>query len=103
MYKNSIGELKLMPIKDEGKFIFVNDTIRLNNKNNKGDSIKILVSQYQLMNGKHLLPEDTSTVCKLTVRGEKMELPIETPFDTIEELYDKASEFYKNQFYFGKN
>jgi len=103
MYKNSIGELKLMPIKDEGKFIFVNDTIRLNNKHNKGDSIKILVSDYKVSNGKHILSHEVALLCKLIVRGEKMEFPIETLFTSVEDLYEKASEYYKNQFYFGKN
>jgi hypothetical protein len=102
MYKNSIGELKLLPIKDEGKFIFLNDTIRVNGKLNKGDYIKILVHSYHQEGDRHILTEESASECKLIVRNEKMLFPDATAFNTIEDLYENASEYYKKQFYFGK-
>lgn len=102
MYKNSVGELKLLPIKDEGKFVFLNDAVRVNGKLNKGDYIKILVNSYQQANNDYILSEDSAPVCKMIVRNVRVEFPIAENFNTIAQLYDSASEFYKNQFYFGK-
>ena len=56
MLKNSVGELKLSPIKEEGKFVFYNDFITINGKVSKGDKIKILVESYQPQGAKVSIP-----------------------------------------------
>ncbi len=46
MSKNLLGELKLSPLKENGKFVFMNNEIRENGKLCKGDYIKIFADEY---------------------------------------------------------
>jgi hypothetical protein len=102
MNKNSLGELKLSPIKENGKFVFINSEIRVNGKLNKGDSIKIFVDSYEEKGGQYIVKGPSNPSSKMVVRG--IPLIFEHPDDvySVEELYDKVGEMYKNQFYFGK-
>ncbi|HTN44786.1 MAG TPA: hypothetical protein VL098_00440 [Flavipsychrobacter sp.] len=101
MYKNSLGELKLLPIKLDGKFVFLNDTLRVNGKTSKGDHIKILADHYHIVAGKHLISKGATMVCEMVVRGEKMQIPCYENLACVEDFYDTLSESYKKLFYFG--
>ncbi|MBS1773833.1 MAG: hypothetical protein JST82_13320 [Bacteroidetes bacterium] len=101
MLKTSIGELKLSPIKEEGKFVFFNDFITINGKVSKGDKIKIFVPSYQASQPKILIPEDASSSAILVVRGQQYRHDGLTGFDTMNKLYDHVSTLYKDRFYFG--
>lgn len=102
MSKNSLGEIKLSPIKENGKFVFINNEVRVNGKLNKGDYIKIFVDAYELRNGKYLLNNSAPVPIKLVVRGTSLTHELTDTYETVDELYNKAGEMYKNQFYFGK-
>lgn len=101
MSKNSLGQLKLSPLKENGKFVFINNEIRVNGKLNKGDSIRIFVSAYECNNGKYII-KDASPVSKIIVRGIPMQHEHAENLESLDDLYEKVGELYKNQFYFGK-
>jgi hypothetical protein len=103
MCKSSIGELKLSPIKDEGKFVFINNEVRVNGKLNKGDYVKVYVSSYELKNGADVLSDSSQPISNIVVRGNKMSFEVNKAYNSIQDLYNEVSEFYKNQFYFGKS
>src|SRR6476620_8031494 len=71
--KNSIGELKLSPIKEDGKFVFFNDFITINGKVSKGDKIKIFVDNYEVKTNKYFIDPKISAAATLTVRGENIQ------------------------------
>ena len=103
MTKNTLGEIKLSPLKENGKFVFINSEVRINNKMNKGDYIKIFVEGYEVRDGKHFIKGAANPSSKMIVRGDTpltQEFPM--TFETIEDLYLKVGEMYRNQFYFGK-
>ena len=102
MSKNTLGEIKLSPIKENGKFVFINNEVRVNGKLNKGDYIKIFVDAYELQNGKYAIRHITPPYSKIVVRGTPLQHEHSADFNTIDELYAKVGEMYKNQFYFGK-
>ncbi|HRO42431.1 MAG TPA: hypothetical protein PL009_06325 [Flavipsychrobacter sp.] len=102
MSKNTLGEIKLSPIKENGKFVFINNEVRVNGKLNKGDYIKLFVDSYELQNGKYLINHVTAPASKIVVRGTPLQHEHSTEFSTVEDLYTKVGEMYKNQFYFGK-
>ena len=102
MSKNTLGEIKLSPLKENGKFVFISNEIRVNGKLNKGDYIKIFVDGYEQKNGKYILKNTTQPASKMVVRGTPLEQTHFGDFNTVEELYEKVGEMYKNQFYFGK-
>jgi len=99
---NSLGQIKLSPIKENGKFVFINNELRVNGKLNKGDYIKIYVDSYEVQNGKHLIKHITPPTSKIVVRGTPFLHEHSMEFATVEDLYSKVGEMYKNQFYFGK-
>lgn len=102
MYKNTVGVLHLSPLKDEGKFVFINNEVHVNGKICKGDSIKIFVNNYTNLEGRHLINETSAPCCKIVVRGEKIEVSLSEKFLSIEDLYNMVSDCYKNMFFFGK-
>jgi len=102
MTKNTLGEIKLSPIKENGKFVFINNEVRVNGKVNKGDYIKLFVDGYELQNGKYILKNTTAPASKIVVRGTPLNHQHGEEITTIEDLYLKVGEMYKNQFYFGK-
>ncbi len=102
MSKNTLGEIKLSPLKENGKFVFINNEVRVNGKLNKGDYIKIFVDGYELQNGKYILKNTTPPSSKIVVRGIPLQLEHPADLATIDDLYSKVGEVYKNQFYFGK-
>ncbi len=102
MSKNALGELKLSPLKENGKFVFVVSEIRMNGKLNKGDSIKIFVDSYEQQNGRYLLKNSTVATSKIVVRGTPIQTEHPEGVTSVEELYEKACQMYRNQFYFGK-
>ena len=101
MLKSSVGELKLSPIKEEGKFVFYNDFITINGKVSKGDKIKIFVESYQPQGAKILIPEASSSSALLVVRGEQHRHDDITGLETMDKLYEHVATLYKNRFYFG--
>jgi len=101
MIKTSIGELKLFPIKENGKFVFYNDFITINGKVSKGDQVKIFVEAYEIQDGKHLIKSKQAASALLVVRGKEHHHTDDKGHKTIEEYYDDVSEAYKNHFYFG--
>ena len=102
MSKNTLGEIRLSPIKEDGKFVFINTEVRVNGKLNKGDYIKIFVDGYELQNGKYLIKSANPPSSKIVVRGTSFKHEYSELFTFIDDLYDKVGEMYKNQFYFGK-
>ena len=64
MIKTSVGELKLSPLKEEGKFVFYNDFITINGKVSKGDKIK-----YSFPNSLYPQPFLLSVVCLSGMMG----------------------------------
>lgn len=102
MTVTSLGEIRLSPIKENGKFVFINNEVRINGKLNKGDSIKIFVDAYEMNNGKYLLKNTTPPFSQIVVRGALIQHEHAAQFSTVDELYTRVSEMYKNQFYFGK-
>lgn len=101
MCKSSIGELKLSPIKDEGKFVFINNEIRMNGKLNKGDAVKIYVTHYEVKDGVYHLSGNSQPFSKLTVRGNAVSFETQKEYANLGDLYNDITEFYKNRFYFG--
>lgn len=99
MIKTSIGELKLSPLKEDGKFVFYNDFITINGKVAKGDRITLMVDGYENTNLLHSIKGSTPKMI-LVVRGEKHEVDDTQNCATVEDLYKHASEVYKNRFYF---
>jgi hypothetical protein len=102
MSKNSLGELKLSPIKENGRFVFINNEIRVNGKLNKGDCIKIYVDGYEMRDGIYRLNNTAQPTSKLVVRGLPLQHMHPETYETVDDLYNEASQIYKNQFYFGK-
>ncbi len=102
MIKNSTGELKLSPIKEEGKFVFFNDFITINGKVSKGDKMKIFVSSYQQQNGKFVIDPNSSADAVLVVRGATSRHENISGYDTVDKLYDHVSGLFKESFYFGE-
>jgi hypothetical protein len=102
MSKNSLGELKLSPLKENGKFVFINNEIRVNGKLIKGDSIKIYVDAFEQQQGKYFMKGDTLAVFKITVRGTPLTHEHSGTSTSLDDVYNKACELYKSQFYFGK-
>lgn len=101
MTKTSIGELKLSPIKEEGRFVFYNDFITINGKVSKGDKVKIFVDAFNPQNGKHVINAVNPSKALLVVRGQQHEHVDSDACATIEDLYQKVTEVYKDKFYFG--
>jgi hypothetical protein len=101
MIKNSIGELKLSPIKENGKFVFFNDFITINGKVSKGDRITLFVDSYEFKTEKYHLTSNKSASAELIIRGVKHNYNPLDGYSTINEMYDKAAELYKENFYFG--
>ena len=102
MNKNSLGELKLSPIKENGKFVFINSEVRVNGKLNKGDSIRIFVDAYEMQDGEYLVKGLSQPTSKIVVRGNPLTVELQEGTVSINDLYNKVGEMYKNQFYFGK-
>jgi hypothetical protein len=102
MSKNTLGEIKLSPMKENGRFVFINSEVRVNGKLNKGDYIKIYVEGYEEKDGKYLIKNITHPTSKIVVRGLPMLLEHPGDIDNLDDLYTKVGEMYKNQFYFGK-
>jgi hypothetical protein len=102
MSKNSLGEIKLSPMKENGRFVFINSEVRVNGKLNKGDYIKIYVEGYEEKEGQYVIKNLTHPTSKLVVRGNPMTLDLPADIEPLEDLYNKVGEMYKNQFYFGK-
>ncbi len=102
MSKNTLGELKLSPIKENGKFVFLNNEVRVNGKLNKGDYIKIFVDGYELKNGEYFIKNISAPSSKIVVRGTPLVHEHPETYANVDELYTKVGEMYKNQFYFGK-
>lgn len=101
MIKTTIGELKLFPIKEGGKFVFHNDFITINGKVSKGDSIRIFVDGYEPANNDYLIKGGKPTA-QLIVRGQQHTYaPDGEEYTTVGEFYQHISEVYKNKFYFG--
>ncbi|MBS1589112.1 MAG: hypothetical protein JST52_05815 [Bacteroidetes bacterium] len=103
MSKNTLGDIKLSPLKENGKFVFINMEVRVNNKLNKGDYIKIFVDSYEQKGDKFYIKHVTPPTSKMVVRGSTpiiSEHSIE--FSNLDDLYAKVGDMYKNQFYFGK-
>jgi hypothetical protein len=101
MIKTSIGELKLSPIKENGKFVFFNDFISINSKISKGDRISIFVDGYEIVGGKHMIKAGTPATALLVVRGKEHAHTDTSGAAAIEDYYKLVSEEYKNLFYFG--
>src|SRR6185312_3327406 len=99
MIKTSIGELRLSPLKEDGKVIYYNDFITINGKVAKGDKITLMVDGYENVNSLHSIKGGASKMV-LVVRGEKHEVNDMQNCATVEDLYKHASEVYKNRFYF---
>lgn len=99
----TLGALKLSPIKEDGRFIFLNTEIRINTKVSKGDYIQIRVIAYRKEGQKHLLNSDESPQSKMVVRGGLFtnEYP-PGAFLTIEDLYASLCDEFRQLFYFGK-
>ena len=102
MIKTSIGELKLAPIKEDGRFVFYNDFITINGKVSKGDRISLLVEGYEITGNLYHIKEGNAPKAVLIVRGEKHEYTDTDAHGTVEDLYQHISEMYKTKFYFSK-
>lgn len=102
MSKNSLGELTLSPLKEQGKFVFINREIRVNGKTSKGDYIKIHVDAYEHAQGKYFLKADSPVTVTMVVRGQPLQQELPGQTISLDERYNQAGELYKNQFYFGK-
>lgn len=102
MSKNPLGELKLSPLKENGKFVFMNNEIRVNGKICKGDYIKIYTEEYMMKDGKFYLKNPGTLQLKMIVRGNTMLLEHKFETTIIEDIYTKVADIYRNQFYFGK-
>lgn len=101
MIKNSIGELKLSPIKEDGKFVFFNDFITINGKVSKGDKITIFINSYDFKNGKYHIDPSVPQSAEVIVRGIRHRHDTLPNFDTVTDLYNHVAELYKESFYFG--
>ncbi len=101
MVNSSIGELKLFPLKEEGKFVFINDAVKINGKTEKEDNIKIFVTSYSQEGGKIALNIADSSKAIITVRGQKHVHEHLAGYGSLEALYDHVSKLYKDHFYFG--
>ena len=101
MIKNSIGELKVYPLKEDSMFVFFNDFITINGKVSKGDSIKIFVPKYDNQDGAYKLDVAQPAKAHLVVRGKDVQEDTISGYSTLEKLYDHVSAIYKEKFYFG--
>jgi len=101
MAKTSIGELKLSPLKENGKFVFINDFITINGKVAKGDNVKIYVDGYTELGGTYHISVGQPSA-QLLVKGVEYHHNDPEFNKTIEEYYAHITEVYKNHFYFGK-
>ena len=104
MIKSTLGELKLSPLKEDSRFVFINNEVRVNGKLNKGDYLKIFVEAYEQRGATFVLKGEKMPYVKMVVRAQA---PIVqdlacAPEATLDEMYEKAGTLYKNQFYFGK-
>lgn len=101
MVKTSIGELKLSPLKEDGKYLFYNDAVTINGKVARGDKVCIFVAGYEEVNGKHIIKPGQPAVAKIIVRGEEIMQTDDKDHTTVEDFYQHISELYKTRFYFG--
>ena len=101
MCKNTIGELKLQPMKDDNHFVFINDVIKMNGKINKGDHIKIKIAEYHVEQGQYILTENSDPIAEIIVRGKPVVFQIDKPYRVIDELYNAVTDFYRKRYYFG--
>lgn len=96
-----MGELKLLPMKDDDHFVFINAIIKMNGKINKGDHIKIKVAEYYIEQEDYILKEQSDPIAEIIVRGTPVAFQIDKPYRTINELYDAVTDFYRKRYYFG--
>ncbi len=101
MIKNTIGELKISPLKEDGMFVFFNDFITINGKVSKGDSIKLYVKQYDNKTGTYQLDKEAPAKVTLVVRGKEKQHDNITGYETLNKLYEHVSSLYREHFYFG--
>lgn len=101
MIKNSIGELKVYPLKEDGMFVFFNDFITINGKVSKGDLVKIFVPKYEQKDGAFALDVAAPAKAHLIIRGKEVNEDTISGYSTLEKLYDHVSAIYKEKFYFG--
>lgn len=101
MIKNSIGELKVSPLKEDGMFVFFNDFITINGKVSKGDEIRIYVPKYDNQAGEFKLDMAQSSKAKLVVRGKEKQHENLVGYSTLDKLYEHVSGLYREDFYFG--
>lgn len=101
MIKNSIGELKISPIKEDGMFVFFNDFITINGKVSKGDEIKIFVPQYNNQSGEFKLDIAQVSKAKLVIRGKEEQHDNLVGYSSLDKLYEHVSGLYREGFYFG--
>jgi len=101
MKKNSIGELKLSPIKDEGKFVFYNDFITINGKVSKGDKVMIFIDRYDMRNGQYHIDPASEASAVMIIRGKQFRENGLLGHNTLDSLYDHVASLYKDKFYFG--
>lgn len=99
--KSSLGTLLLSPLKENGKFVFLNREIKVNGKVSKGDYIKIFVDSYEVAEGQYFLQGNNPPYAKLMVRGKPSDQEFSPEIKSVKALYDMASEHYKNLYYFG--
>lgn len=101
MVKSSIGELKLSPLKEEGKFVFFNDAIKINGKTAKEDKLKIFVTSYNQEGDKFSLNIAEVSKAIITVRSEQHVHDNLIGYSSLDALYDHVTGLYKEHFYFG--
>ena len=102
MSKNLLGELKLSPLKENGKFVFMNNEIRVNGKLCKGDYIKIFADEYVMKDGNFFLKNAGTLELKMIVHGNSITMVHAFESIAMDEIYTKVADLYRNQFYFGK-
>ena len=101
MVKRAIGELKLSPLTDEGKFVFFNDAIKINGKTAKDDKLKLFVIAYRQDGDKYLLNIADVSKAVINVRGEQHVHENLIGYSSLDVLYDHVTGLYKEHFYFG--
>lgn len=99
--KTSLGTLILSPVKEDGKFLFCNNTVTINGKISKGDRICILVDGYDIIYGKHFVKKGHPLQGRITVRGEEKLYEYPDGNINVEDYYHQLCEHYKANFYFG--
>lgn len=101
MVKSSIGELKLSPLKEDGKFVFYNDVIKINGKTAKDDKLKVFVTSYKQEGDKFLLNIGDVSKAIINVRGQQHVHENLVGYSSLDVLYDHVTGLYKEHFYFG--